>query len=200
MVKKLVYGVGIVGTKYLTKINYKHLKEYDAWTNMLKRCFSEKFKSQRPTYKDTTCCNEWLLYENFYEWLHSQENFDKWLNGSFTLEKDIIVKGNKVYSPETCCLVPQNVNKLFTKRDATRGDLLIGVSKRKDKFITKCCNPITNKRDFLGAYDTQEEAFNVYKIYKEKIIKQIAQEEYDKGNITKKCYEAMMKYEVEITD
>lgn len=40
----------------------------------------------------------------------------------------------------------------------------------------------------------------VIEIGKEKTIKQIANKEFTSGNITKECYNAMLKYEVEITD
>ena len=168
---------------------------------MLERCYSSKYKNTRPTYKNVTCCNEWLLYENFYEWLHNQENFDKWLNGDrWAIDKDILVKGNKVYSPNTCCLVPQNVNVLFVKSNAVRGNLPIGVIRLKNGFRAQCKNPFTNKVQSIGIYQTFEQSFNAYKIYKENIIQQVAENEYLKGNITKKCYEAMIIYNVNIND
>lgn len=198
-----VYGVGITGNKYLTWSNDRHTKEYDAWRNMLARCFDEKIKEKYPTYQDAICCDEWLLYENFYEWLHEQENFDKWHDSeSWHLDKDVLIKGNKIYSPETCLLVPYNVNKLFLKNDKDRGGCPIGINKDRKGYgyIARCMNPLTGERDYIGYYINIEEAFMAYKIYKEKIIKEIAQIEFDKGNITKQCYDAMMKYEVEITD
>lgn len=196
-----VFDVGMIGEKYSSRKDGKNTKEYKTWQNMLKRCFNKEFKERNPTYKDVTCCDEWLLFENFYEWLHYQENFDKWYNGSkWALDKDILVKGNKVYSPETCCLVPHNVNMLFMKQDDRRSRLCIGVYKDKDKYVARCNNPFTNKCEHLGTYFTKEQTFIIYKKYKENIIKQVAQNEYYKGNITKKCYESMMRYEVEFTD
>lgn len=196
-----VYGIGKIGVKYPVKINKKVTKEYNAWKSILERCFDNKLKNKRPTYEKAICCNEWLLYENFYEWLHKQPNFNKWHNGDkWGLDKDILLKGNKVYSPETCCLVPVNVNSLFTKHDNARGIYPIGVSKDKDGFRASCNNPFSNENRYLGYYNTPEEAFQAYKIAKENIIKQVAQKEYNNGNITKPCYEAMMKYKVEITD
>ena len=196
-----VYSIGMSGNKYPMSINGKHIKEYTAWTSMLKRCFDEKFKKKHPTYQDVTCCKDWLLYENYYEWLHSQENFNKWLNGDrWSVDKDILLKGNKVYSPETCCLVSNNVNILFAKRDAKRGDLPIGVIRFGNRYRADCRNPFTNKQDNIGYYDSPEQAFKAYKIYKENLIKQVAEVEYKNGNITEKCYKAMMNYEVEITD
>lgn len=193
---KSMYGVAVVGNKYSS-----HTKEYVAWSNILTRCFDEEYKTKYPTYQDAICCDEWLLFENFYEWLHSQENFDKWFNGDrWNVDKDILVKGNKVYSPETCCLVPNNVNKLFTKNDSCRGNLPIGVIIKDDSFYVSCSNPFTKKQKFLGYCDTSEKGFLLYKKHKESYIKQVAEKEYQIGNITKRCYDAMMKYEVEITD
>lgn len=197
-----VCGVGITGNKYIIRVNGKIIKEYTAWHNMLLRCFDERYKIQEPTYKDVTCSKEWLLFDNFYEWLHCQENFDKWLNGDrWSIDKDIIFKGNKLYSSETCCLTPQSVNSLFAKGNLVRGDLPIGVCKSwNNNFLAFCQNPFTNKQENLGYYSTPEKAFQVYKSYKEDIIKQVAEIEYKNGNITEQCYKAMLNYEVEITD
>lgn len=196
-----VYGVGMIGNKYTTGAHSRHIKEYNAWIHMLERCYNDTTKQKFPTYKDATCCVEWFLYENFYEWLHSQENFEKWFKGKgWAIDKDIISKGNKIYSPKTCCLVPQNVNSLFVQKNATRGELPIGVSKNYKNFSVSCQNPLTGRREYLGTYKTMEDAFLVYKKYKENLIKQISNIEYSKGNISKQCYDAMMKYEIEITD
>lgn len=198
-----IFKVGFVGSKYPTTKNGHELKEFYTWKHMLERCYSSAYKEKHPAYKGVTCCKEWLLYENFYEWLHRQENFYKWLNEPRSaLDKDILIKNNKIYSPDTCCLVPTDINSLFVKQFLSRGKYPIGVQydKRKNKY-TACCrthgfwNP-----GFLGLYNTIEDAFLAYKEYKENLIKQIAQEEYKKGTITKRCYEAMMNYEVEITD
>lgn len=195
VIKPSVYGVGIVGTKYPTSKNGKTIKEYKTWSGMIERCFCKRNYRRWETYKDKECCEEWINYENFYEWLHSQENFDKWLNGSkWCLDKDILNKGNKVYSPDTCCLVPQNVNLIFVTKRKGREKLPVGVRYVKNKYVA------ANRGEYLGRYSTLEEAFLTYKKAKEEHIKKVAQEEYDKGNITKQCYDAMMKYEVEITD
>ena len=196
-----VYGVGITGNKYPRSINCKMTKEYDTWIHILQRCFDNKLKEKQPSYIDKECCDEWLYYPNFYEWLHSQTNFDKWYNGKrWAIDKDILVKGNKVYSPDACCLIPQNVNCLFLKREAERGDYPIGVHYREDCFIARCRNPFTNTNEDLGFYSTPESAFQAYKTYKENIIRQVAEVEYEADNITEECYQAMMVYKVEIDD
>lgn len=198
-----IYGVGMIGIKYPIRINNEYTKEYRAWLSILWRCFNKKFKKNRPTYQTVICCNKWFLYEDFYEWLHSQKNFDKWFNGdNWAIDKDILIKGNKLYSPETCCLVPQHVNSLFVKTEKTRGNYPVGVNydKSSNKYRAQCSNLLTGERKHLGLFKTPEQAFQAYKEYKEAIIKQVAQIEYNKGNITQQCKNAMLNYIVEITD
>lgn len=199
-----VCGVGIIGDKYPYSTDGKNNKEYITWHDMLRRCFNEKTKEKQPNYKDVTCCKEWLCFENFYEWIHKQENFNKWLNGErWQIDKDILIKGNKIYSPETCCLVPFHVNNLF-KASSNKSELPIGVyynDKNNKKYYARCRHPyITSKHIFLGSYWTILEASDAYKTYKKNLIKEIAQDEYDKGNITRQCYEAMMSYKTEDTN
>lgn len=197
----MVLGVGMLGSKYPAKVNNKETEEHQAWKGMIYRCFDKKTKERQPTYENATCCEEWLIYENFYEWLHSLENFDRLYNkNKWNVDKDILIKGNKVYSSETCCLVPMNVNSLLIKKDNYRGDLPIGVKRSGESFMARCSNPLTGNREYLGSYSTPYRAFLAYKKRKEEIIKNVAQIECDKGNITKECYDAMMDYQVEITD
>lgn len=195
-----VYGVGIIGDKYQI-CNLNHTKEYKIWCSILQRCFDEKAKEKWFVYNDVICCEEWLIFENFYNWLHEQDNFKQWLDGErWDIDKDILIKGNKIYSPETCLLIPHNVNSLFTKSDRARGEYPIGVVKHGRKYQASCQNTLNGKREYLGTYDSPQSAFKAYKKYKENLIKQIAKQEYDKRNITNKCYEAMLNYQVEITD
>lgn len=120
------------------------------------------------------------------------------------LDKDILNKGNKIYSPENCIFVPERINTLFTKRDKLRGEYAIGVSyyKYNRKFLVRCniYNFEENKSKgiHLGYYDTPQQAFEVYKQFKEQHIKEVA--EYYKGKIPKKLYDAMYRYEVDIND
>ena len=193
-----VFGVGILGNEK-SKENGCHTKEYALWTSMLQRCYCPLFLKERPTYKDCRVSENFRYLPYFKEWCHSQFNYnevdDK--GKSFVLDKDILIKGNKVYSPETCCFVPREINALFTKSDKVRGSLPIGVTKNGYGGYTaqlRC----HSKNKSLGQFKTPEEAFQVYKVAKEAHIKSLANKWKDQ--IDPRVYNALMKYEVEITD
>lgn len=192
------YGKGYIGEgKYKVEINRKYTKHYSVWNSMLQRCYSSKAIEKRPTYKGCSVCPEWHNFQLFSEWF--DRNYYKIDGELMNLDKDILCKGNKIYSPSTCIFVPQKINTLFIKCDNSRGDLPIGVSydNKSSKKYTAYCNT-NEKQKFLGCYDTPEKAFEVYKNSKENYIKEVA-EEY-KNVIPSKLYEAMLKYEVEIDD
>lgn len=195
---KTVLGVGYIGEgTYKTKIHGTHTPQYKTWHHMLVRGYSEKYQKRFPTYEFVRVDSLWHNFHNFVTWY--DENYYEIEGERMELDKDILIKGNKVYNPDTCVFVSQSINSLFTKRDASRGDLPIGVhwNKRKQKYVAQCMDGKGNKKG-LGHHNTPLEAFNTYKLYKEKLIKQIAEEYNDK--IPLKLYNAMLNYIVEITD
>lgn len=200
---RYLYGKGIVGVLPIRNENGGLSIEYVTWSGMLRRCYNNKGRNRDETYLNCTVSDEWLSFENFSEWMKEQENYNKWiLLSSKALDKDILVKGNKIYGKDKCCLVPSYVNNLFTKRDKSRGKYCIGVSfhKRDKLFTATCHNPFTNKSEFLGYFTNEEDAFYAYKTRKETIINMVAEKEYKIGSITEECYNAMIAYQVEITD
>ena len=201
--EKRYYGIGFIGEgKFKTRKNDKNTRVYDTWKRMLERCYSEKFHEINSTYKGCEVEKDLLNFQNFAKWYY--DNYYEIEGQIMELDKDILVKGNKIYSPETCVFVPHNINSLFIKRDNKRGEYPIGVSynKRNKKFVAKCnVYDFENKKKktkHLGYYDAPEDAFNSYKQFKEKHIKEVA--DYYKDKIPQKLYDAMYQYEVEITD
>ena len=200
--EKRYYGVGYLGEgDYMVWKNGKHTRVYKTWCHMLERCYDEKYHEKESTYIGCETIKEWLNFQNFGEW--DSENFYQIEGEIMNLDKDILSKGNKIYSPDTCIYVPQGINKLFIKSDKKRGKYPIGTYLyRNGKYVTQChlINPETGKSKLknLGYYTTQQEAFNVYKYYKERNIKEVA--DYYKEQIPSKLYNAMYNYEVEITD
>ena len=192
-----VYNVGYLGETKIVDENGKGLKSYDCWHSMLQRCYDENFHFKYPTYKGCVVCEEWKCYKNFKEW--HDNNYYKLNNQKMHLDKDILIKGNKIYSPKTCIFVPQTINSLFIKNNSVRGELPIGVS--RNKKTKKYASNITIESTcsvFLGYFDTPEEAFYSYKEAKEKEIKRVADEYKDR--IPQKLYEAMYNYTVDIDD
>ena len=195
-----VFGVGIIGNEKSKDENGEAYDSYDRWKSMLRRCYSSEFQKTHPTYKDCYVCKEWLNYSDFKKWY--DKNYYEVDGKKMELDKDILYKGNKIYSPETCVFVPQNINTLFIKSNKARGKYPIGVCFRKDKNKYQAqCNIFYNgkrQRKVLGYYNNIEEAFKVYKEFKEADIKRVA--DYYKEKIPNKLYEAMYNYKVEITD
>lgn len=195
---KSVYKKGYIGEgKYLTWEKNEHTIQYKIWFQMLRRCYSEKALIKNPTYKECSVCDEWLNFQNFAKWF--DENYYKIYDEVMCLDKDILVKGNRLYSPETCVFVPSRINSLFTRRQNNRGNYPIGVmfEKETNKFLSYCNNE-NNNIVKLGRFKTKEEAFYKYKEFKEKIIKIIANKY--KEFIPNKLYCSMYTYTVDIND
>ena len=196
-----VYGIGCIGVgNYKVSENGKPTRVYDTWHSMLTRCYDEKYQEKYPTYIGCEVCEEWYNFQNFAKWY--EENYYEIEGERMNLDKDILVKHNKIYSPETCIFVPHAINSLFVKRNSKRGNSVIGTSPKNGKYRVDCnlINPKTGKSrfEYLGLYDTQEKGFEVYKYYKERNIKQVA--DYYKSLIPQKVYDALYDYEVEIDD
>lgn len=186
--KGLVYGVGIndadykvykssseiVDGKRVRKVEWR-CPVYVTWTSMLARCYSDKVQSKSPTYKGCTVCDEWLTFSNFRAWMIKQDYRGK------ELDKDLLFKGNKVYSPETCVFVSRMVNLFMGDHGAKRGKYLIGVSwnKAKGKFVAQCCNPFLNKQENLGYFDTEKEAHEAWLKRKLELAHLLAAEQTD---------------------
>ena len=195
-----VYGVGILGTKYPITVNGVITKEYDLWHSMLQRCYSDNFKSKYPTYEGCEVSDKFKSYEYFYEWCHKQVGFGNDGNGNpFQLDKDLLAKGNKVYSEDSCVFLPQEINKILTKRAASRGEYLIGICwSNTHKAFRAMVSKNKGKKEHLGYFKTEIEAFNAYKQAKESFIKE--QADKWKSQIDPRAYEALMNYTVDIDD
>ena len=194
-----LHGVGVVGDASTT-VDGIVLKECTLWRGVIGRCYNNEFHKKSPTYADCSVSEKFKYYPYFKEWCGNQIGFnavdDK--GRPFELDKDILIKGNKVYSENTCCFVPAEINGLFIKRDAARGDLPIGVwyHKRDRKYAAQVSRFKENIH--LGYFSTPEEAFNAYKEAKEDYIKEVANKWKDQ--IDPRVYEALINYKVLLTD
>ena len=169
-------------------------ESYIRWHDMIHRCYNAKVHERQPQYKGCTVCEEWINYSNFKVWYDQHKIHGMVLD----LDKDILFKGNKVYSPETCCLVPHAINTLFLNGKKNRGDLPLGVHFDKSKGKFRAEMSFMGEQIKLGWFDSAEVAFARYKEYKEDFIKNMA-EQY-KDILPYKVYEAMVNWKIEIDD
>lgn len=175
-----------------TRKDGKKIREYNLWRNMRVRCVTSE---KDVTYNGCDISPEFKVFSKFKVWCNSQIGFDK--NG-WQLDKDIIVKGSRLYSPETCCFVPRDINNLFTLRGNFRGTLPIGVHRswKEGMYIARIVR--YGKGKHLGWYSDVEKAFQAYKEAKETYIKEVA--EKWKGQVDTRVYEALMNWEINIDD
>lgn len=186
------YNEGVLDVDFSCNKDEITTKAYKIFGAMFRRCNSPIGSKHNPAYHDCFVCDEWHYFSNFLSWFK-----DNYIKG-YALDKDILVKGNKMYSPETCCFVPIEINSLLTNRRNHRGNAL-GTFKTKNGTFQAHCS-MRGKIVHLGTFKTEKDAFAAYKQAKESHIKEVAQKYYDDGKITKRVYDALMKYEVEITD
>ena len=186
-----VYGVGITGEK-IPVVDGKRCKQRELWVRMLDRCYSKG--KNKPTYEGCSVSENFKYYPFFKEWCEKQIGFD--VKG-FALDKDILVKGNKVYSEDACVFVPQEINNILTYKKSTNKGLSASVALQKSGrySVSFRKDRITQN---LGRFDTAEEAFQAYKQVKESYIKEVA--EKWKDSVDDKVYESLMNWEIHIDD
>lgn len=184
---KKYYGIGMVGETN-TFVEGKSKKSFVVWSSMFQRCYGNNKDIKKLSYKDCEVCDEWKIYKNFEKWYDEHYYYCK---DNLELDKDILIKDNKIYSPNTCLIIPQRINNLFI--NATSKGKGIGFTIRKDlktkPFSAKCNN--NGKLIYLGYYKTKEEAECAYKRYKFKLIKTRI-EEY-KEYLPKYLYEILIE-------
>lgn len=166
---KLVCGVGINDYEGRIKVDGKHIKSYEVWRDMLKRCYVNK----NSTYKDCTVCEEWLSFKNFKLWYDNQYKEDGW-----QLDKDILVHNNKVYSPDTCRFVPRDINTLIVRNSNQRGEYLLGITRHsyytKDGIKRSITSPFSISYlagEKTSVHKTEIDAHRTWRTRKSKIIK-----------------------------
>lgn len=194
--KILVGGVGINDLSVVSKGGVK-IWEYVLWKNMINRAYCEKFKEKNKGYVESSCCDEWLVLSNFISDINLIHASDRYDSDGWNMDKDILLKGNKVYSPEMICFVPKELNSLILNSRKTRGDLPLGVHKnRYGKFVSSI--RLDNKKINLGSFNDIESAFMKYRSVKESEIKNKA--EKWKSEIHENVYNSLMAYTIDIAD
>lgn len=191
---KLVFGVGVNDAEYPTqrKVDGWICPYYKTWKSMLGRCHydSEKY---RPYYENVEVCSSWLNFSEFKHWMEKE----KWEN--LQLDKDILVEGNLIYSPETCCFVPRNINMLLTDRKAARGEYPLGVSFNKKRGMF-AAYVVDFKQKHLGYFNSPEQAHNAWRLAKADIIEKRVRSWSLEPSFNSKAGEALLVRSVKLRE
>lgn len=185
----LVYGVGFYEKgEHRAKINGKNTYIYNAWHNMLTRCYNPKYHEIQPTYIDCDVCCDWLNFQSFAKWLFNHQYYGL----GYAIDKDLLRPNNKIYAPDNCLLIPQEINNLLTNRANHRGKYPQGVAYRKDTNKIQAHISKYGKHRRIGYFDTVQEAAEAYRAEKESYVKEVA--EMYKNRMDIRVYNALMNW------
>lgn len=184
-----IYNVGYIGVgKQVPSINRVHTRMYKVWSAMIRRCYDYKSEHiYHSYYNRCTVCDEWKNMQNFGDWY--DDNYIE-CEGRLHLDKDILHPGNKIYSPDTCLLIPQSLNSLFINVPNKTG-LPNGVRKISSGRFS---SSYSGKQ--IGIFDTIEEAYVAHTKEKKKDI--IKHMEEIRDILPEKVINAIYNYEFKI--
>lgn len=186
---KLIYGVAFNSqTKYTARKNGRVSQTYHTWRGMIRRCYSAKAQLRNPTYTGCIVSDDWHDFQGFAEWWANNEFSDL----GYDLDKDILTPDNKVYSPDTCVFVPQEINKLLLFSRANKGELPQGIYLHKPTGRYRAQISVDSKRMHLGLFDDVDDAYQAYKEAKESNVKHVA--ERWRNKIDERVYHALMNW------
>lgn len=192
-----IFGVGYLGEgKFSDAKGFSESYTYKLWRHVLGRVFRKEYEAH---YSDCDIDELWLCYNNFAEWCHNQKGFSSFDDKGerFQLDKDFKLKGNRLYSPETCIFLPREINQSIVSRRNYRGKNPLGVVKSKSGSFHS--NVLVNGvREFGKAFTDAELAFQEYKHKKESNIRRLA-DKY-RAELGEDNYKILLNYEVSIDD
>lgn len=161
--RKLVRGIGIndadspVARYELIGVKFKKVWRcpfYSKWEHMLERCYGKTYHDTNPSYIGCSVDQAWHTFSVFKRWMETQDWHGK------ELDKDLIDRGNRVYSPDKCIFISPELNKFMTASDASRGlmPMGVGIKRSTGKLYARCCNPFTGTQEKIGSFICEIEA------------------------------------------
>ena len=184
--RKLMCGVGINDADYQLSLSETYYDSegkrkfrviwkcpfYTTWTGMIQRCYDKNIHLKYPNYADCRPCEEWLYFSKFKSWMEQQDWEGK------HLDKDLLVKGNKTYSPEFCVFVDHRTNSFVIDCGKTRGEWPVGVYFDRGKF-NALCRDINSVQRNLGRFTSPEDAHKAWLAFKLEQAKLLASTQVD---------------------
>lgn len=185
---------GVVGVGKWSSV--RHPRLYSLWKNIVARCQNPVYKSD----KGSTMEQRWCNFQDFCADLETMKGFEFFENHGWHFSNHVLTQDNR-WDRQSCCFIPPELKGVLRKSEAIRGDLPIGVTSRKLKngthrYMAYC--QVLGGINYMGTYDTPEEAFQVYKEAKERDIKRRAEPHRDR--LDPKVYMVFINHVVQITD
>lgn len=166
---RLIYNIGINDYTDKIYVNNKLIKSYETWRHMIRRCYHEKDK-RYSNYggKGVTVCEEWLYFSNFKKWFDENYRWDLDEKGiRLDLDKDLLSnENNKIYSPNTCIFIPNNINLFLSYKKINNKFGYTGVYHHTNSnvWVAQIRDFHTHKKKHLGCFKNIEDAIKSYKI------------------------------------
>lgn len=188
---KSIANIGFMGYgSFKSRINKKRVHANAVWVSMITRCYDKKYQVNSPTYKDCVVCDDWHNYQNFAKWYTENEYYGL----GYELDKDLLFKGNRIYSPETCVLIPRELNTcLLYSINRSDNGLPMGVSKVRDRYTASIS--IEGKTNFIGYFSTIMQASDAYNEAKKQNIRRLAYKYM--GKIDKRVFDTLLNWNPE---
>lgn len=187
----IVFGKGFYGDgPYKALCKTGNTLEYGMWVNMLARCYGNHKKLNKPTYIDCHVCEEWLNFQVFAKWL----NANPYHNKGYALDKDVLIKGNKIYSPAACALLPRQINSAVIIRKPSLNGYPVGVTANKGKGMFDVRISKKGKIKSVGTFASISLARSAYIKEKELYVRELAMEFKDR--IDHRVFSALMQWTV----
>lgn len=138
-------------------------KSYRKWADMNVRCLEGgAYQKRRPTYKGCTVSKEFKCFQYFTNWYINQVGYRE---KDYQLDKDLLLENNKLYSEDTCVLVPKELNNFLTGIDSKRhGKPGVHFCNIKCKWISQIC--INGTQTYLGQFESEDSASEAYEARK----------------------------------
>ncbi len=193
--KRTLIGIGFVGDgPYKTRIDGSMTNAYIAWRDMIHRCYNPKLREKYNTYNDCMVDDRWHNFQNFAKWFSSS----KFSERGYHLDKDLLVRGNKTYGPDNCCLLPPALNYLIRINRPNKQPLgknpLIGATIHQSSGRWRSTISKNGEKVYLGLFDKEIDAHLRYVEEKEQFVRE--QAEFWRDNIENRAYEALMRWRV----
>lgn len=188
-VKTLICGHGINDANHPI---YPNDKAYFTWKGIIERCYNEKRLEKFPTYRGCSVCEEWKRFSVFEKWFY--ENFID----DNALDKDILVKGNKIYSPDTCCFVPKEINNIFHSTVIKENGLPVGIQKKGNRYVSRGVGRGYVQKLSKGSYISLNEAIMNHFEAKTLWLHELAEKFYTQERLSKRMYDFLRQYVFEV--